>query len=148
MKTVEDISVDSEMNLQREAICFLLSHRDVDNDDPLSQKEIEQATIYWEMFVGNPIGERESCGCHQETPKSSGILTDNLEQTRRAVRTHLELGVASKCPECSNQHFILSEALSYHSEFLRCQAKKDSRGALRAARKRSYLVQSLSEQKG
>lgn len=146
MKAVEDIS---EVRLQRDSICWLLSRRAVDNDDPLSKKEIEQATLYWETFVSNPIGEREACvNCSSGMVRSFSLMTDDPAQTRKAIRTHLELGTSSKCPDCSNRHFTLSEALSYHSEFLRCHVKKDVNGALNAARKRCELIQGLGSSGG
>jgi hypothetical protein len=116
-----------------------------DSEAPLSAAEVEMATVYWKMLVGNPIGERETCkgSCKNEVP-SSGILTNDPVQTEKAARIRLELGMASNCHVCSHRHLIISEALSHHSEFLRCHLRKDVDGALLAARKRCELIQGLS----
>ena len=111
----------------------------------LSKEELRLAKLYWEMFVGNPIGEHETCGpnCGSTAP-NSGILTNDPVQTEKAARIRLELGVAEKCPACSRRHLIISEALSHHSELLRCTQVKDSNGAIQAARRRCASIQSLS----
>jgi hypothetical protein len=109
-------------------------------ESPLTEEELLQATYYWSL-LGAP-GSKKRCRCGWRKPRLE-LLCDDPTESEKLAQSHLEAGIASKCPVCSTKHLLISEVHAHHGDFLHCRLIRNTSGAIAAARRRCEMARGL-----
>lgn len=111
-----------------------------EEDEPLTEEEILQASFCW-LTMCTP-GSKKRCTCGLKKPAVSR-LGDDITITKKLEMEHLKVGIESKCRVCGSLHLRVSEVYSHHADYLYRVLMRDIKGATEALRRRDAIRNGL-----